>query len=175
MLAGFGEPVQRSFWMVTLYLLRACCSGNAIAPQRDRLCGRLPARARSSIPSGASFQMTLLSVLIVAGVAVPVAEHTFGPYLQAARSLGLVAIDPRLPPGLAQFRVTLRLVADHLQPLIGRRFAWFLPPAFVRLTLRVLELLLVSALIETGHVPSYGHHFHRSPRLVYRSICWSCR
>ncbi len=159
LLAGFGEPVQRSFWMVTLYLLarlifRERNSLNAIGFAAVCLLALDP---RSL--AGASFQMTMLSVLIVAGVAVPVAEHTFGPYLQAARNLGLVAIDPSLPPRLAQFRVTLRLVANHLQPLMGRRLARFLPPAVVRLTLRIFELLLVSALDRTGHVPSYGHLF----------------
>ena len=111
LLAGFGEPVQRSFWMVTLYLLarllfRERNSLNAIG--FAALC-LLALDPRSLL--GASFQMTLLSVLIVAGVAVPVAEHTFGPYLQAARNLGLIALDPALPPRLAQFRVTLRLIA----------------------------------------------------------------
>ncbi len=105
--------------------------------------------------------MTLLSVLIVAGVAVPVAEHTFGPYLQAARNLGLVAIDPGLPPRLAQFRVTLRLIADHLQPFTGRRLARFLLPAVVRLMLRILELLLVSALIELAMSLPMAIYFHR--------------
>src|ERR1700722_2537436 len=123
LLAGFGEPVQRSFWMVTLYLLarllfRKRNSLNAIG--FGALC--LLALDPRSL-GGASFQMTLLSVLIVAGVAVPVAEHTFGPYLHAAQNLGLVVIDPDLPPRLAQFRVTLRLIASHLRPFLGRRLA----------------------------------------------------
>ena len=161
LLAGFGEPVQRSFWMVTLYLLarllfRERNSLNAIG--FAALC-LLALDPRSLL--GASFQMTLLSVLIVAGVAVPVAEHTFGPYLQAARNVGLIALDPALPPRLAQFRVTLRLIAAHLEPLIGRRPAWFLPPAFVRLTLRIFELLLVSALIELAMSLPMAIYFHR--------------
>jgi competence protein ComEC len=161
LLAGFGEPVQRSFSMVTLYLLarllfRERNSLNAIGFAAVCLLALDP---RSL--AGASFQMTLLSVLIVAGVAVPVAEHTFGPYLQAARNLGLIAIDPGLPPKLAQFRVTLRLVADHLQPFTGRRLARFLPPALVRLMLRILELLLVSALIELAMSLPMAIYFHR--------------
>src|ERR1700678_326563 len=161
LLAGFGEPVQRSFWMVTLYLLarllfRERNSLNAIGFAAVCLLALDP---RSL--TGASFQMTLLSVLIVAGVAVPVAEHTFGPYLQAARNVGLVVIDPSLPPTLAQFRVTLRLIADHLQPFTGRRLARFLPPALVRLVLRIVELLLVSALIELAMSLPMAIYFHR--------------
>jgi competence protein ComEC len=161
LLAGFGEPVQRSFWMVTLYLLarllfRERNSLNAIGFAAVCLLALDP---RSL--TGASFQMTLLSVLIVAGIAVPVAEHTFGPYLQAARNVGLVVIDPSLPPTLAQFRVTLRLIADHLQPFTGRRLARLLPPALVRLVLRIFELLLVSALIELAMSLPMAIYFHR--------------
>jgi competence protein ComEC len=161
LMAGFGEPVQRSFWMVTLYLLarlifRERNSLNAIG--FAALC--LLALDPSSL-WGASFQMTLLSVLIVGGVAIPVAEHTFGPYLHAAQNLGLVAIDPELAPPLAQFRVTLRLIASHLQPFLGRRLAQTLPPVFVRLLLRSCELLSVSALIELAMSLPMAIYFHR--------------
>jgi competence protein ComEC len=161
LLTGFGEPVQRSFWMVTLFLLarllfRQRNSLNAIGFAALCLIALDP---RSLL--GASFQMTLLSVMIVAGVAVPIAEHTFGPYLHAARNLGLVAVDPALPARLAQFRVTLRLVAAHLQPSIGYRLAQFLAPAIVRLALRIFELLLVSALIELAMSLPMAIYFHR--------------
>ncbi len=161
LLAGFGEPVQRSFWMVTLYLLarllfRERNSLNAIGFAALCLLALDPRSLQ-----GASFQMTLLSVLIVAGVAVPVAEHTFGPYLHAAQNLGLIVIDPDLPPRLAQFRVTLRLIASHLQPFLGRWLARILPPALVRLILRIFELLLVSALIELAMSLPMAIYFHR--------------
>jgi competence protein ComEC len=161
LLAGFGEPVQRSFWMVTLYLLarllfRERNSLNAIG--FAALC--LLALDPQSL-GGASFQMTLLSVLIVAGVAIPVAEHSFAPYLRGARNLGLTAIDPSLPPRVAQFRVTLRLIASHLQPFLGLWLAQRLPPACVRLTLRTLELLLVSGLIELAMSLPMSIYFHR--------------
>jgi len=161
LLAGFGEPVQRSFWMVTLYLLarllfRERNSLNAIGFAAVCLLALDP---RSL--SGASFQMTLLSVLIVAGVTVPIAEHTFGPYLQASRNLGLIVIDPALAPRLAQFRVTLRLIADHLRPFLGRRLALFLPAASVRLGLRICELLLISATIELAMSLPMAIYFHR--------------
>jgi competence protein ComEC len=81
--------------------------------------------------------------------------------LQAARNLSLIVIDPDLPPRLAQFRVTLRLIASHLQLWIGRRMALFLPPAFVRLMLRIFELLLVSALIELAMSLPMAIYFHR--------------
>ncbi len=161
LLAGFGEPVQRSFWMVTLYLLarlifRDRNSLNAIGFAAVCLLALDP----SSL-WGASFQMTLLSVLIVGGVAIPVAEHTFAPYLHAAQNLGLVAIDPELPPPLAQFRVTLRLISNHLEPFFGRWLAYTLPAGLTRLLLRICELMLVSALIELAMSLPMAIYFHR--------------
>ena len=161
LLAGFGEPVQRSFWMVTLYLLarlifRERNSLNAIGFAAVCLLALDP----SSL-WGASFQMTLLSVLIVGGVAIPVAEHTFAPYLQAARNLNLIAIDPELPPRLAQFRVTLRLISSHLERFTGRWLAYTVPAGSVRLFLRICELLLVSALIELAMSLPMAIYFHR--------------
>ena len=50
----------------------------------------------------ASFQMTLLSVVVIAGIVIPVAEHTFSPYLRATRNLELVLLDRTLPPAIAQ-------------------------------------------------------------------------
>jgi competence protein ComEC len=161
LLAGFGEPVQRSFWMVTLYLLARLLFRERNSLNAIGFAGLCLIVLDPSSLQGASFQMTLLSVLIVGGVAVPVAEHTFGPYLHAAQNLSLIAIDPELPPPLAQFRVTLRLISSHLQPFVGRWLAYTFPPGLVRLLLRICELLLVSGLIELAMSLPMAIYFHR--------------
>ena len=74
--------------MVTLYLLarllfRERNSLNAIGFAALCLLALDPRSLQ-----GASFQMTLLSVLIVAGVAVPVAEHTLAPTCTRRRTWG---------------------------------------------------------------------------------------
>src|SRR6185437_12695759 len=91
----------------------------------------------------------------------PVAEETFAPYLRATRSLSLIALDAALPCRTAQFRVTLRLIADRLQPFVGRRAAhvWF--PASLRLMLRAVELVLASAAIELAMSLPMAIYFHR--------------
>ena len=109
---GFATPVQRSLWMVTLYLL-------ARLVYRERsplntigfasLC-LLAASPRSLFD--ASLQMTLLAVVAIAGVAAPLLLATVHPYVTATRDLWLTAIDAKLPPKLAQFRVTLRMLAS---------------------------------------------------------------
>src|SRR5271165_1116975 len=111
---GFATPVQRSLWMVTLYLL-----GRLVYRERSALntigfaalC-LLAASPRSLFDS--SLQMTLLAVVAIAGIAVPLLQNTIHPYLNATRDLRLVAIDVKLAPKLAQFRVTMRMISARL-------------------------------------------------------------
>jgi competence protein ComEC len=157
---GYGQPVQRSFWMITLFLL-----------------GRLLWRERSTLNAiafaalvllvinphalfDAGFQMTVLSVIAIAGIAAPMGEKTFAPYLAAVRNLWLLPIDPALPPHVAQFRVSLRLVVEHARWLVGRRVSNCIP-FLVRVFLRGLELLLVSVVVELVMSMPMALYFHR--------------
>ncbi len=66
-----------------------------------------------------------------------------------------------MPPRLAQFRVTLRLISSHLERFTGRWLAYTVPAGSVRLFLRICELLLVSALIELAMSLPMAIYFHR--------------
>jgi competence protein ComEC len=161
LLTGFGDPVQRSFWMVSLFLIarllyRERNSLNAIGFAALCLIAWNP---RSILD--ASFQMTLLSVLVIAGIVIPVGEHTFTPYLRACQRSDQVALDPAFSPQLAQFRVTLRLLAEHLKPIVGGRAAssWF--PRLIGFGLRMLEVFLVSLAVELAMSLPMAVYFHR--------------
>jgi competence protein ComEC len=162
---GFATPVQRSLWMVTLYLI-----GRLIYRERNAmntigfasLC-LLAASPRSLFES--SLQMTLLAVLSIGGIAAPLLRATIHPYLTATRDLRLIALDVKLAPGLAQFRVLLRMLAAQLQaaiagPLAGR-IAWGFFPAAVRVALRIAELLVVSVVVELAMAMPMAVYFHR--------------
>lgn len=158
---GFGHPVQRSFWMVTLYLIgrllwRDRSSLNAIG---FAALVMLAASPRALFDSG--LQMTLLSVLAIAGVVIPFAEKTFAPPLRALHNLREIRIDTAFPPRLAQFRVTLRLIAQHLRPLSGYYLAWKAFPFALRSLLRLVELLAVSVAIELFMMLPMAAYFHR--------------
>jgi competence protein ComEC len=163
---GYGQPVQRSFWMVTLYLLarllwRERSPLNAIGFAALCLLGANPTSLFD-----AGFQMTLLSVIAIAGIAMPLAEGSFAPYLRATHNLPLLAIDSALPPRVAQFRVSLRLLGTHLQPLIGKRFAFTAPATVIRFGLRIAELLLVSVTVEIVMSLPMALYFHRITALA---------
>jgi competence protein ComEC len=162
---GFATPVQRSLWMVTLYLL-----GRLLYRERNvintigfaALC-LLAFSPRSLFD--ASFQMTLLAVVAIGGVAAPLLQSTVHPYLTASRDLRLIALDAKLPPRLAQFRVVLRMVAAALQTALSGRFAdsiaWRLFPFAVRFVIRAFELLVVSCVVELAMALPMALYFHR--------------
>ncbi|HTZ89617.1 MAG TPA: ComEC/Rec2 family competence protein [Alloacidobacterium sp.] len=157
---GYGQPVQRSFWMITLFLFgrllwRERSALNAIAFAALALLAMSPQALFE-----AGFQMTLLSVLAIAGIAAPLAEKTFAPYLAALRELWLLPIDPVLPPRVAQFRVSLRLIVEHARPIVGRHLSNCIP-FLMQLSLRALELLLVSAIVELVMSLPMALYFHR--------------
>lgn len=158
---GFATPVQRSFWMVALYLVtrlvyRERSPLNAIG--FAALC-LLAASPRSLLD--ASFQMTLLAVVSIAGIAVPLLGATIHPYANATRDLRLAAIDVKLAPRLAQFRIVLRMFAGRLQVLFNRRVAWNWLPGMVRLVLQIGEAVAVTLVVELAMTLPMAIYFHR--------------
>jgi competence protein ComEC len=158
---GFATPVQRSLWMVTLYLL-----GRLIYRERSplntigfaALC-LIVVSPRSLFDS--SLQMTLLAVVAIAGVAAPLLQGTIHPYAAATRDLRLIAIDIKLAPPHAQFRVLMRMVAERLQRAASGAVAWRFFPWAVRFGLRVLELVVISCVVELAMTLPMAIYFHR--------------
>jgi competence protein ComEC len=158
---GFGQPVQRAFWMVTLYLV-----GRILWRERHPLnaigfAALLMLAVNPAALLDAGFQMTLLSVLAVAGIAVPIAEKTFGPYLRATRDFWLLPIDPSLPPHIAQFRVIIRMFANALRWPIGSWLALRVFPRALRIALLIAELITTSLAIELLMCLPMAIYFHR--------------
>ena len=69
----------------------------------------------------ASFQMTFLAIVAIAGIAMPLGERSFLPYARAARNLRHLWHDTAIPPRLAHFRVTLRIWGESLADTFGQR------------------------------------------------------
>jgi competence protein ComEC len=162
---GFATPVQRSLWMVTIYLLarlvyreRSAMSTIGFAA----LC-LMAASPRSLFES--SLQMTLLAVVAIGGIAAPLLERSIHPYLAATRDLRLIAIDIKLEPRLAQFRVVLRMIAVAIRSAsasrMGARIAWRVFPWLVRLSIRIAELIVVSCVVELAMALPMAIYFNR--------------
>ena len=167
---GFGEPVQRALWMILLYLAARSLFRQKHALQAVGVAALCLLAWDPHALFDAGLQMTLLTVIATGGLVAPMVERSFGPYLMGLRRIGLVAIDPSLPPKVAQFRVLLRLFASHLAPLLPwrpsatattRRLAGVL-----RFALRMLELLTVSATVEVVMALPMALYFHRATLLA---------
>ncbi len=158
---GFATPVQRSLWMVTLYLL-----GRLVYRERRplnmvgfaALC-LLAVSPRSLFD--ASLQMTLLAVIAIAGITTPLLAATIHPYIRATHDLRLVAIDVKLAPESAHFRVALRMLALRLQAAANKTIGWRLFPWTVRAILRFVEVVFVSCIIELAMTLPMAVYFHR--------------
>lgn len=158
---GFATPVQRSLWMVSLYLV-----GRLFYRERNALntigfaslC-LLAASPRSLFES--SLQMTVLAVVSIGGVAVPLLEKTIHPYLTSTRDMGLVALDVKLPPNVAQFRVVLRMFAFALSSSSHKLVGWKIFPWTVRCMLRCFEALAVTCIVELAMALPMATYFHR--------------
>ena len=158
---GFATPVQRSLWMVTIYLL-----GRLLYRERNTmntigfasLC-LLVVSPRSLFDS--SLQMTLLAVIALAGVAAPLLQGTIHPYISAIQNLRLTAIDIKLEPRFAQVRVLMRMVAAKMERAFNSFVAWKVFPWVMRFLLRIVELLVVACVVELSMTLPMAIYFHR--------------
>src|SRR5579875_2392930 len=105
--------------------------------------------------------MTLLAVFAVAGIAIPLLERGVEPYLYALSRLWVLRLDASLPPRLAQFRVTLRLLLTQGRWPLQTRAARYLIPQLLRFWLRLAELAIVTVSIEAAMALPVAVDFHR--------------
>ena len=161
LLTGFGAPVQRALFMTAVFLVARLLS-------RERsVLNALGAAALAELvwsPANlfnASFQMTFLAIVAIAGIAVPLADRTFMPYARASRKLDDLWLDPVLPPPLAQFRVMLRMWGEALAGVLGS-WAYSLPTLTLRLLLWTAELALIGLVAEMVMALPMAIYFHRA-------------
>jgi len=161
LVTGFGAPVQRALFMTAVFLLARLLS------RKGSVLNALGAAALAELvwsPSSlftASFQMTFFAIVAIAGIAVPLGERTFMPHARASRRLKELWLDPVLTPGLAQFRVMLRMWGEALEGVFGR-WAWYLPGVTVRTFLFFIELALIGLIAEMIMALPMAIYFHRA-------------
>ena len=160
-LTGFAPPVQRALWLSAVYLFsrilyRERAALNAIGIASIGVLVHNP-----SALFDASFQMTFLAVLAIAGVAMPLIEATLAPYLRGVRLPRQLRLDPFLPPKVTQMRVLLRMYVERLRYIVGPRWGWRLPFGIVRWGLRFTEAMIVALIVELAMVLPMAVYFHR--------------
>ncbi len=110
----------------------------------------------------ASFQLSFLCVLALAGLAVPLLDATSSPIARGLHRLSDWDLDMRLEPRTAQFRVELRLLAETLSLIALPQSAWQRILTFVTRTfLFVYESVAVSSIVQTALLLTMILYFHR--------------
>ena len=161
LLTGFGAPVQRALAMTTLFLL-----ARLLARERSVL-NALGAAALFTLlwsPHAlfeASFQMTMLAIIAIGGIAIPLGERNLLAWAHVTRNLDQLRLDQSLPPHLAQVRVSLRLWTESLNTLAGP-FASRLFLAVLRLAANAVELILIGIVAELVMALPMAVYFHRA-------------
>ena len=172
-LTGFGQPAQRALAMTAVFLL-----ARLMTRDRDPI-NALGAAILAMLvlaPSSlfeASFQMTVLVILAIAGIAVPLAERT---PIRLASLTRLVFLRHRrvfYPPD-AQRILMLELWGGALAGVCGR-WSRRLPAWGVRLLLHLAELMLISLVAELVMVLPMAVYFTGCRCFRFRPICWCCR
>jgi len=165
MLTGWGVPVQRALAMTAVFLAtRLLWRERNVLNALGVAALAVLALAPHSL-FDASFQMTFLALLAIGGIAIPLGERSFIPYARGSRQIEAVDLDLTLPPRVAQFRVMLRLLGLHLQPLLGRH-ARRLPALLARILFWSAELLLIGVIAEFLMVMPMAIYFHRATVLA---------
>lgn len=165
-IADLGSPIVRatitlSIYLVTRLLFRDRAALNALGIAG---LGILLVNPRTLLE--ASFQLTFLSVIAVAGIAVPILRRTIYPMQSGLRNIDSPESDFSAPTRAAEFRVELRLVRGALQDLVGRKVANFLVVHITRIALAAGELLFLSTVIQLALALPMAWYFHRATTMA---------
>jgi competence protein ComEC len=185
-LTGFGQPAQRALTMTAVFLI-----ARLLSRDRDSL-NALGAAILAMLvlaPSSlfdASFQMTVLVIIAIAGIAIPLARRT---PIHSAALTHLVFLRPRrvFAPRSAQLILMLEIWGEALASIASgaagstlfhrvdpgvtlliphlpsRRWSRYAPAFALRILLRTLELALISLVAELVMVLPMAVYFHRLP------------
>src|SRR5437660_5212093 len=157
-----GPPVWRAALMFAVYLAtRLLYCDRAMLNALGAAALALMIADPQSV-FGASFQMTFLCVGLVAGIGVPLLERTIEPFSRGLRHLDSLAYDRHLPPAVAQFRLDLRLLLNHLEQVLPTWITRKLFIAAFRLAFGFAELVVMSAIMQFGLALPMAYYFHRA-------------
>lgn len=162
LLTNVGPPIWRATLMMVLYL------GARLLYRERSMLSAIGAAALGllafdpTVLFGASFQMTFLAVLIIAGIGAPLLERTSQPYYRGLRYLDSTTYDVQLAPRVAQLRLDLRMIAGRLQRFFGKRLPLPVLGGTTRALLVFGEVLTVSTLMQVGLALPMAYYFHRA-------------
>src|SRR3984957_4829093 len=162
LLTDVGAPVWRATLMLALYF------GARLLYRRKSILNTIGAAALALLivdPAAlltASFQLSFLCVLVIAGIGTPLLERTTQPLARALKNLDATGYDAALAPSRAQFRLDLRMVAGRLQRFFGKRIPFIALSSTARILFVACDFLVISAVLQAGFALPMAYYFHRA-------------
>jgi competence protein ComEC len=157
-----GAPVWRATLMCAVYL------GTRLLYRDRAMVNALGAAALGLLVFDprqlltASFQMTFLCVLIVAGIGIPILQRTSQLYKQALVNWDSTDFASRLPPRVTQFRVDLQFIAARVKLFLGQKWSQRLVRGTAGFVLAAWDLVFISAVMQMGLALPMAYYFHRA-------------
>src|SRR5208282_4846721 len=111
-----------------------------------------------------SFQLSFLAIGCIAGIALPWMQSHIQPFVHALKSWRDVTRDAANTPEQVQYRLDLRDAARVLTAGLSERTAMWLQNTGVtalRWTFRLVELFVLSLVLQFGMLPLMARDFHR--------------
>jgi competence protein ComEC len=165
LLTGFGAPIQRALAMTAAYLLARWIGRDTAPLNALGIAAVIILAIDPRALFEASFQMTTLVIIGVAGLARPLEARSFHPHVRALRDLDTLALDANIPPRSAQMRVRLRLMgelcATLLHPRLRKLPAWIAHSGFA-----ILSAVVFGIAVEICMVLPMATYFHRATLLA---------
>lgn len=113
----------------------------------------------------ASFQLTFISILAIAGIALPMMERSSRPLRKALTQLDSTDYDFALSPKLVQWRLDLRMMKARVSALIGARVSEWTIVGGGQLALATYDVLLISIVLQLALALPMAFYFHRAVTL----------
>jgi competence protein ComEC len=162
-LAGGDVPVARAGWMFAAYLAAAFIYRQRRALNILALAALGFLITMPELLFDAGFQLSFVSVGLIAGIAVPILEATLDPRRRALTDIWNRDLDLHLDPRIAHHRVALRNWLEPLPAATGlpRPVVTVAAIGSLRSLVWIGELLVVSFVIQVGLALLMVVHFQR--------------
>ena len=157
-------PVLRAGLMTGIVLLGSVFYRRLDLLNSAALSALLLLVANPNFITDSGFLLSFLAISCIAGIALPLLDRQVQPFLRAAEAWRDVTRDTSQTPRMAQFRMDFRDALMALtRPLSSRSARWAqdLGAKAARVSLRVVELFLLSFVLQLGMLPLLARDFHR--------------
>jgi competence protein ComEC len=156
-----GAPILRSVLMIVAYQIAALLNRERAPLNTIALAALALLVVNPATLFDPSFQLTFVAVLTIAGLAVPLMEHTTTRLRSALDDLDWQGRELTLGPGQRRFRSAVGAVTAGLARVTGERAARWLTTKLSYGLLGLGELFMLSALMQAAIILPTIWYFHR--------------